>query len=146
MSVKINFYVNGSDSRTAQKSLSLIAGKDCELKGDVDVLRPRLIVTGDAAMYASCNYFEIPAFNRFYYLTGCTSVPGGMLEISGEVDPLTSAWPYLAGKSAVIERQENAFNLLLNDGTFQAYANDQVITKDFPEGFGTPAYVLIVAG
>ena len=146
MSVTVNFYTNLSEARRAQKSLTLIDAKNCELKGDVDLLNPRLIVTGDAATYAACNYFSIPAFNRSYFLTGIVAVPGGMLEISGEVDKLSSAWPYLTGKRVIVERQENDYNLLLNDGTFQAYANDKVITKDFPQGFDSPAYVLIVAG
>lgn len=146
MSVAIKFYTNNSEAIAPEKSLTLIAEKDCELKGDVTIQSPRIIVTGDAAAYSLCNYFYIPAFHRYYFLTSCVAVPGGMLEITGDVDVLSSAWPYIKSKDAVIERQENQFNLYLNDGTFQAYANDQVVTKEFPSGFGTPAYVLIVAG
>lgn len=146
MSITVDFYCNKSDSRRAVKDLTLIESKACELKGDVDLLRPRLLVTGDASTYAACNYMHVPAFNRYYYVDSITSTPGGILVISGDVDKLSSAWPYLKDKKAVIERQENAYNLLLNDGTFQAYANDMVITKDFPQGFSSPAYVLIVAG
>lgn len=156
MSVTVKCYTNTSDRRTADKTLDLIASKSCEFKGDVDVLRPVLLLTGDASDYSLCNYVEIPAFNRFYYAT-VKSVPGGMVEISCVRDPLTSAWNLgLPDLSAVIERQQEEFNLYLNDGTFKAYANDLIQTKKFTlpspvpvgeiGGFGSPHYVVIVAG
>lgn len=147
MSVLIDFYTNNSPANKANKSLDLIASKSCELKGDVSIQTPTLIVSGDAATFASCNYFAIGAFNRLYFLTSCVSLPGGLLEITGDCDVLTSAWALgLAAKEAVIARQEEDFNLYLNDGTFQAYANDSVVTKEFSAGFTTPSYVLVVAG
>lgn len=156
MSVTVNCYVNKSDRRTANKNLQLIASKSCELKGDVDVLRPVLLLTGDASAYSLCNYVQIPAFNRYYYAT-VKSVPGGMVEISCSRDPLTSSWHLgLPNLSAVIERQQEEFNLYLNDGTLKAYANDQIQTKTFTPpspvpvgeigGFSSPQYVVIIAG
>ena len=147
MSIQIDFYTNNSQPNKAVKDLDLIASKQCELKGDVSLQNPTLIVSGDAADYAPCNYFAISDFNRLYFLTSCTSIPGGMVEVTGEVDVLTSAWALgLASKEAVIARQESEYNLYLSDGTFQAYANDIVVTKEFSAGFGTPSYVLVVAG
>lgn len=156
MSVTVKCYTNTSDRRTANKTLELIASKDCEFKGDVDVLRPVLLLTGDASTYSLCNYVQIPAFNRYYYAT-VKSVPGGMVEISCSRDPLTTAWHLgLPDRSAVIERQENNWNLYLNDGTLKAYANDLIQTKKFTlpspvpvgeiGGFSSPQYVVIVAG
>lgn len=146
MSVTVKFYTNNSDRKTAAKTLDLIASKDCDLKGDCSITNPVLIVTGDAATYAACNYMEIADFNR-YYFAEVTSLPGGLLEIRGEVDVLSSAWANgLADLDAVIDRQEANYNLYLNDGTFQAQANDQVVTKEFSSGFSSPSYVLIVAG
>ena len=146
MSITINFYKSTSEPRKAEKSLTLLKSAACELKGDVDLTSPVILVKGDAAEFAACNYMTIDAFDRAYFVDRITCVPGGILQISASCDVLGSAWKYIKHKDAVIERQENAFNLLLNDGSFQAYANDQVITKDFPQGFDTPAYVLIVAG
>lgn len=156
MSVTVDCYKNLSDNRAAKKNLELIASKSCEFKGDVDVQRPVLLLTGDASNYSLCNYVHIPAFNRYYYAK-VKSVPGGMVEISCSRDPLTSAWYLgLQDLSAVIERQQEEFNLYLNDGTFKAYANDLIQTKKFTlpspvpvgeiGGFGSPHYVVIVAG
>ena len=146
MSITVNCYTNYSDRRKAQKNLVLIDTKSVELKGDVDLRNPVLILTGDAATYAACNYIEIPAFNRSYFAS-FTSIPGGMLEARCTCDVLSSAWAHgLKDLNAILARQQENFNLYLNDGTFQAYANDQVVTKEFSAGFSTPSYVLVVAG
>lgn len=156
MSVTVKCYTNLSDRRMANKALELIASKNCEFKGDVDVLRPVLLLTGDASDYSLCNYVQIPDLHRYYYAT-VKSVPGGMVEISCSPDPLTSAWHLgLADLYAVIERQQEQFNLYLNDGTLKAYANDLIQTKKFTlpspvptgeiGGFGSPQYVVIIAG
>lgn len=146
MSIKLYVYCNTSDRRRPVKELELIAEKDIDLKGDVDVQSPVLLITGDAATYARANYIYIPDFKR-YYFAEFTSVPGGMIEARCRRDVLSSAWAHgLQNCTAIIARQEEEFNLLLNDGTFQAYANDQVVTKEFTGGFSTPAYVLVVAG
>lgn len=146
MSLTINCYKNLSDRRKAAKELELIETKTAELKGDVNIVSPVLILTGDAATYAECNYIEIPAFNR-YYFAEFTANPGGILTATCNCDVLSSAWAHgLQDLQAVVARQQEEFNLYLNDGTFQAYANDQVVTKEFSAGFSTPAYVLVVAG
>ena len=64
---------------------------------------------------------------------------------------LTTAWTGgLKSLDAIIDKQETYYNLYLNDGTFQACVNDIVQTKEFTlkdgEGFGSPGYVLVVAG
>lgn len=143
--VTVNFYTNKSDRRQAVKTLEDQIIKTCEFKGDVSVTDPVLIVTGDADDYAFVNYMSIPVFGRSYFCT-CRALPGGLIEVTGRVDVLSSAWSLLQNKRAIVARQSEAYNLLLNDGTFQAYANDQVVTKEFSSGFSSPAYVLIVAG
>lgn len=146
MSLTIEFYKMTSDRRKAVKAKELIASKSCKLLGDCSLTDPVFIVTGDAATYAECNYCYVPAFKRYYFCK-ITSVPGGILEASCKCDVLSSAWENgLASKEAVIDRQEEAWNLYLNDGTFQAYCNNQVVTKSFSGGFSSPSFVLVVAG
>lgn len=145
MSVTVNFYKNLSDRRVAEKSLELVAGKSCEIYDDISILNPSLIVEGDLASYAEVNYMSIPSFNRSYFVH-VSNIGGGQLRIDGEVDVLSSCYPYLLGRNAVIRRNENSFNLYLADGTFKAYANERVQTKSFSAGFSTPAYVLVLSG
>ena len=147
MSVTVTLYKNLSDRKRAQKDLTTIATESCTFKGDVDVMAPVLIFEGDAQTYAyDVNYMYIDAFRRFYFCT-VKSLTGGLVQLSGTVDVLTSAWALgLPSKRAIIARQENNYNLYLNDGTLKAYANDMIQTLEWPQGFSTPKYVCIVAG
>lgn len=146
MSVRLNLYVNKSDKRRVEKDLQLMKEIDVELKGDVDVANPVMILSGDVNEYAALNYAQIGAFGRYYFLEPPRSLPGGLVEISGHVDILSTCALQLWNADAIIERQETFYNLYLNDGTFQAQCNDKVVTKEFSAGFSTPSYVLILAG
>ena len=147
--IEVDLYEMTSDKRVADKSMTLIYQKDCKLKGDVDLTNPVLILSGNGETYATINYMYIPKFKRYYFLDPPRILPGenGLVEISGHCDVLTTAWNSgLKSLDAIIDRQECYYNLYLNDGTFQACANDNVVTKEFPDGFSSPAYVLVVAG
>lgn len=150
--ITVEFYIATGDPKRVTKDLTLIASKSCELKGDCSIHSPVLIVKGDAATYALCNYLYIPSFKRYYWVSEVVSIPGGMLRVTcGKCDVLSSAWGYIRDLDAVIDRQQDAWNLYLNDGTFQAQANDLVQTKEFTlaageHGFDGPGYVIVIAG
>jgi hypothetical protein len=150
MSVTLTLYHNNSDKRVVSKNLVQYAQKDIQLKGDVDVMDPTLIVTGNADEYAGVNYFHVSSFGRYYFITGIRALPGGLVEITGHVDVLTSSKSLIMPAEAIIDKQETYYNLYLNDGSFQACVNDIVQTKEFTigagEGFGSPGYVLVIAG
>lgn len=146
MSVTVKLYTNTSDRRVVSKSLTLVAEKSCDFKGDVSVTNPVLILTGDGATYAeNVNYVEIADFGRKYFAT-CRVLTGGFVEVSCSVDILSSAWDYIKTQEAVLDRQQTDYNLYLDDGTFQSYSNDMVVTKEFSDGFSSPSYVLVLAG
>lgn len=146
MSVSANFYRNNSDRRRVEKDLTLRFEKNLELKGDVDVSNPVFIITGDVSEYAAVNYMHVGAFGRYYYLDPPRALPGGLVEVTGHVDILSTLAMPLWNAKAIVDRQETYYNLYLNDGTFQAQCNDKVVTKEFSGGFSSPSYVLILAG
>lgn len=151
--VEVDLYEMTSDRSVADKTKTLIYAQDCKLLGDVDLQRPTLILQGDVENYATINYMYVPVFGRYYFLDPPRVLPGenGLVEISGSCDVLSTAWEAgLKDLEAIIDKQETYYNLYLNDGSFQACVNDIVQTKEFTlkdgEGFGSPSYVLVVAG
>ena len=88
----------------------------------------------------------ILTFGRSYFVNNITSVRNGVFEISAHVDVLSSFKTQIRGNAAIIRRQENKWNLYLNDGVFKVYQNPMVLTKEFPNGFSAPEFVLAVAG
>lgn len=141
----VTLYKNTSDKNVAYKSLSGPIVKDIDLKGDCSVVSPVLILTGDPDEYSSINYMRIDDFHRYYFCS-VTALPGGLVQISGKCDILSSAVPYMESLECVPSRQERSYNLYLNDGTFKSYVNDIVVTKKFPSGFSGASLVLVLAG
>ena len=146
MSVTIDFYQATGDPRRVSKDLTLLASKSCELKGDCSIKNPSLIITGDAADFALCNYVYIADFQRYYYADAPTVLPGGMLQVNLTCDVLASAWPWLSELEAVVSLNSHEFNLYLNDGTFRTYADDTIDTIAFPQGFTSKSYIMVLAG
>lgn len=88
----------------------------------------------------------IAAFNRYYFITDIVSVSTGIAEIKAHVDVLTSFADGILANRGIVARQENIWNLYINDGAFRVYQNPMVLTKPFPSGFNTMEFVLAVAG
>lgn len=146
MSFNIVLQTNNSDDIVIDKSITDIATVTGTLKNDTSIINPTIMVQGDLSNYVSCNYMTISTFNRSYFITDIRSIRAGLFEVSGRVDVLTTYKNVIRANSGIVRRQENKWNLYLNDGVFRVYQNPYVLTKEFPSGFSTQEFVLAVAG
>lgn len=146
MAFNITLQVNNSDKTALDKNVTDIATLSGVLKGNTSIIDPVIVFDGDISSYINCNYMTIPTFGRAYFVNNITSVRNGVFEISAHVDVLSSFKTQIRGNTAIIRRQENNWNLYLNDGVFKVYQNPMVLTKEFPTGFDAPEFVLAVAG
>ena len=142
--MQIILYRNNSDLKKVQKSLTEIATINGVWKETTDVLEPHFVI--NTRSMAGVTYCYIPEFGRYYHIDDHYKVPGGQIEIVCSVDVLMSWKEYFLPLEAVIARQENQWNLYLNDEMFKAYQNPMIVTKEFPNGFTTQQFVLTVAG
>lgn len=119
----------------------------CVLKENTSIFNPVVIIESDAAVY-NFNYMQIPAFGRFYFITDIRSIGHNRWEVSGHVDVLNTYASGILSNEAVIKRQQNLYNLYLNDPDFQTYNNDLIQTKKFTnsEFDKTLSYVLVING
>ena len=62
------------------------------------------------------------------------------------VDVLKTYASGIRSNTAVISRQENQYNLYLQDGVFKTYANPHYEIRKFPSGFSGYHFILSVAG
>lgn len=145
----IELYTSSSPSNKVGKKLEPIITLTGTLKEKTSMLTPtiRVRVKGIVSeKLAQCNFMKISAFGRFYFVTDITSVNTEIWEISGRVDVLQSYAAQIKNQTALVKRQENKWNLYLNDGYFRVYQNSVVLTKSFPSGFTDNEFVLAVAG
>ena len=146
MAFNITLQINSSEKNKLDKEITDIATVSGVLKEDTSIIDPVVKIECDLSNYVNCNYITIPEFGRKYFVNNIRSVRNGLVEFSCHVDVLSSFADSIRSNRAIIKRQENKWNLYLNDGTFKVYQNPMVLTKAFPSGFTTQEFVLAVAG
>lgn len=146
MAFNIILQTNNSDKNVLDKSITNITTLSGTLKNETSIINPVIIISGNLATYVNCNYMTISNFGRSYFVTDIRSIRNGLLEVSAHVDVLSSFKTQIKGNTAIVHRQENLWNLYLNDGAFRVYQNPIVLTKEFSAGFSSPEFVLAVAG
>ena len=91
------------------------------------------------------NYAYITEFGRYYYITNIVCV-GDLFEVHMHVDVLMSFKGDIRSNSAVVSRQENVYNLYLQDGVFKTYSQPHMQVIQFPSGFTDFEFIFSVAG
>lgn len=142
----ISFYVNNSEKNKVDKSLTHIATLSGVLKETTSIIDPVIVIEGDLSSFTNCNYMIISTFGRSYFVNNIRSVSNGLIEISAHVDVISTYKDSIRSNRAIIKRQQNSWNLYLNDGSLKVYQNPDVIVRAFPSGFTKQEFVLAVAG
>lgn len=133
-----NIYIN--------KELQEVGSYDGTFREETSVLDPSFEIESDADL-SQANYCYIEALHRYYYVTEIVAVTNKLWRFFCHVDVLMTYKPQILNHDAIIARQENQWNLLLNDGgTFKVQQNSRIIQKEFPNGFAGGSYVMIVSG
>ena len=142
--MNVIFYKNKSDKKYIDKSIELIANVNCIFKDDTTIKNPTLILSNISGLNQS-NYLYIEEFERYYYIDNITySQQRYYIECSCDV--LMSFSTGIKNCTAIIERQENEYNLYLNDEEYKVYQYPRVQTKRFTNGFDTNSFILAIAG
>ena len=145
MAFNITLQTNTSEDNKLDKTLTNIMTVSGELKEDTSIIDPVIRIECNLASVTGCNYMTVPTFGRSYFVNNIRSVRTGLVEFSCHVDVLSSFKSQIRSNRAIVKKQENNWNLYLNDGTFKVYQNPMVLTKAFPSGFTTQEFVLAVA-
>ena len=120
----VKLYRNTSDTNCYHKEIELLSDIDCDFKSPINVETPTIIVRG---MYHNANYFYIPMFNRYYFVTELIGLSDNLTQISGISDVLSSN--DITQLIAVVERQEYKRNTQLIDNELLSQANNNFICR-----------------
>lgn len=137
---------NKSERERVTKDVETIATYTGTLKAETSIIDPVILIECELSDVINANYMTISSFGRSYFINNIRSIRSGLVEFSCHVDVLSSFADEIKSNSAIIHKQENEWNLYLNDGSFKVYQNPMVLTKAFPSGFTTQEFVLAVAG
>lgn len=137
---------NNSPITKMGKNITLIKTLTGSLRNETDIINPEILLEATQDDLRTANYLTISEFGRKYFIEEIESVRTNMYIIRAHVDVLDSFISQIKGNNAVVLRQENDFNLLLNDGVFKCQQNPRISLRDFPSGLGQFNYILIAGG
>lgn len=110
--MNISLYNISNDTKTVNKKLintgahaNLIATLSGNLKSDCPIEEPEIELSFSSD-YVNANYMYIPAFHRYYFITGKT-VSTQRIYLKGFTDVLTSFADGLLDTTCIVERQAN---------------------------------------
>lgn len=146
MSFDIVLMRNNSEKNRLTKDMETIMTVSGFLREGTSIIDPVIKIECDISDVVGCNYLSIPIFGRKYFVNDIRSIRNRLFEFSCHVDVLSTYADAIRENTGIIKRQENEWNLYLNDGTFKVYQNPIVLTRAFPSGFTTQEFVLAVAG
>lgn len=140
----IILYNNSSPSNYVSKSISVVETLNGVLRTPTSITDP--VVTIERSNPTGFNYARIEEFGRYYFVTGISSESNSLISVAMHVDVLMTYKDGIKNMDAIIKRQENNFNLYLDDGMFKAYQNTKHKIIKFPHGFTEYSYILALAG
>lgn len=146
MSFTIQLQVNNSPINKIGKSLTTLSSPSGTLRNESEIINPKILIETTEDIVKKVNYCTIPNFGRKYFIEEIESVRNNIWLFHCHVDVLDSFQAKILANNAVVLRQENKFNLLLNDGVFKCTQNPRIYYRNFPSGLGQFNYVLIAQG
>ena len=139
-------YKNSSENNVIGKSLAQIKSVECNLKNDVSVINPTLVLAYTENILGS-NYCFIPKFNRYYFIDEIIPITADRSIIKCKVDVLESFKNDIKSLTAIIDKQETISDKFIDDGSWIVENKDFLQSYNFSNGFNDSGeFILITAG
>lgn len=113
--------------------------KDVILKHDVSIINPILALQENYDGYVDFNYFYIPKFKRYYYITN-VDFSNNIAYITGAVDTLASYKSNILNSTLYVIRSQSYWNGNILDSLYPTDSKPTYKTVDFTSPFMTSAY------
>lgn len=145
MSFSIELMNNRDELNKISKNPSSVRTLSGTLREGTSIVDPEILIEYDGTL-TDCNYMYISEFHRYYFITNIESVRTNLWKIYAHCDVLKTYAQGILGCTGVIARQENEWNLYLNDSAFKVYANPRIQVSNFPNKFSGDSYILVMKG
>lgn len=147
----IILYQNKSEPIYVNKDIREFVTVQGYLRGSSSVITPSIRIHSSDGNIIFVNYMYIVEWRRYYFVNDIISVRTNLWEFRCHVDVLMTYRNQLLPLEAIIARQENLYNLYLDDDKFLVNAQRMYWTKAFPNrvlpaSSGGSSFILTVAG
>lgn len=141
----IKLYINSSDPKCVDKTLTGEISLTGVARDPVDVVNPIIEYEGDNTTIAGYNYAYIEDYARWYFME-IQNDSYNMNTLRLHCDALTTAATWLRARNATITRNEKLYNSYLNDPDFNALTYKNIVTKQFPNAVDNDSIILMTVG
>ena len=87
--MELKLYAVNDGKNVINKTMTLKTTMEINLKRDVDIINPRLILIPNLPTgFSGINYAEIPLLNRFYFVDNITNISGTLWQLDLSCDVL----------------------------------------------------------
>ena len=87
--MELKLYAVNDGDNVINKTMTLKTAMEINLKRDVDIINPRLILIPNLPTgFTGINYAEIPLLNRFYYVDSITNISATLWQLDLSCDVL----------------------------------------------------------
>ena len=87
--MELKLYAVNDGNNVINKTMSLKTTMEINLKRDVDIINPRLILIPNLPTgFSGINYAEIPLLNRFYFVDSITNISSTLWQLDLSCDVL----------------------------------------------------------
>lgn len=146
MAVTLKFYRITDEPNVLNKTLPttspLYISYSGTFKDPADYINPEITLDAGASTISNKNYFKIDTspFNRYYFITDITILGPRLVKVRGHVDVLMSFANDIKALRGTVDRQENQYNLYLQDSALQKMSYPLIQHKAFPNSISGTNY------
>lgn len=153
--VVITLYNNTEPVLKMTKTPTSVGSCTGNFPGEIDLLHPVCLVEADEATMEGANYFSLNTTPfRYFFIESKTCVRSGLWEIRGKADLRTTYAAAIQSSHGIIARNENIYDMYLNDGMIPVSEKKAIAIQEFPStpfthatGDGVrPVTMLVVGG
>lgn len=132
--------IYGGDSRVANKTPSILTTIKGTLRYPASIVNPTIRIDmknmeGMQGMkedfITNVNYFHIPEFNRYYFITSKIIESNGIATITGHVDVLKTFYDDYKNLNAYVTRSASQYNLFIEDNKL-TFEHKPVVEETIP--------------
>lgn len=133
MSVTVNLYHNDEPDLIALKTPTIVGYATGAFKGEVNYLKPVIVIETTESEIAGANYFSVGGeVVRYFYIEEKTAITNTLWRISGRADLRMTYRAAIRNSAGIVDRNENNYNMYLNDTMIPVSARKTVSVAKFP--------------
>lgn len=131
------------DRLVANKDIQIVGSVNGEVRGEIDMLAPTIVVESTAAIIDNCNYLIMSGdITRYFEITSKTAITERLFSLSCTADLRKTFLSAIRSSAGVVVRNTNNYNMYLPDSLIPTAARKNFSVYKFPHSMNRSTHTL----